>query len=84
MILTFLIVITMNTLSGIMFPIENMPRLIQYLPYFMPIHYFAVIVRGILLRGIGMAILWPQVLALLLLGIATLGLSINRLRKKLY
>jgi ABC-2 type transport system permease protein len=50
----------------------------------MPIQYFAVIVRGILLRGIGMAILWPQVLALLLLGIATLGLSINRLRKKLY
>ncbi len=84
MILTFLIVITMNTLSGIMFPIENMPRIIQYLTYIMPIHYFAVIVRGILLRGIGMAILWPQVLALLLLGIATLGLSINRLRKKLY
>ena len=84
MILTFLIVLTMNTLSGIMFPIENMPPVIQYLTYFMPINHFAVIVRGILLRGIGIAILWPQVLALFLLGIATLGLSINRLRKKLY
>jgi ABC-2 type transport system permease protein len=84
MILTFLIVLTMNTLSGIMFPIENMPPIIQYLTYLMPINHFAVIVRGILLRGIGIAILWPQVLALFLLGIATLGLSINRLRKKLY
>jgi ABC-2 type transport system permease protein len=84
MILTFLIVLTMNTLSGIMFPIENMPTVIQYLTYFMPINHFAVIVRGILLRGIGIEILWPQALALFLLGIATLGVSINRLRKKLY
>jgi ABC-2 type transport system permease protein len=84
MILVFLIVLTMNTLSGIMFPIENMPTVIQYLTYLMPINHFAVIVRGILLRGIGISILWPQVLSLFLLGIATLGLSINRLRKKLY
>lgn len=84
MILTFLVVLTMNTLSGIMFPIENMPGVIQYLTYLMPIRYFAIIVRGILLRGIGITILWPQVLALLILGIATLGLSINRLHKKLY
>jgi ABC-2 type transport system permease protein len=84
MILTFLVVLTMNTLSGIMFPIENMPGAIQYLTYFMPIRYFAIIVRGILLRGIGITILWPQALALLILGIATLALSINRLHKKLY
>ena len=84
MILIFLMVLTMNTLSGIMFPIENMPGVIQYLTYLMPIRYFAIIVRGILLRGIGIEMLWPQVLALFLLGIATLALSINRLRKKLY
>ena len=84
MILIFLMVLTMNTLSGIMFPIENMPEVIQYLTYLMPIRYFAIIVRGILLRGIGIEMLWPQVLALFLLGIATLALSINRLRKKLY
>jgi len=83
MIITFLIVLTMNTLSGVMFPIENMPHIIQYLTYFMPIRHFAIIVRGILLRGIGMEILWPQVLALFLLGITTLALSINRLRTRL-
>jgi len=83
MIITFLIVLTMNVLSGIIFPIANMPQIIQYLSYLMPIRYFAIIVRGILLRGIGIEILWPQVLALILLGILTLALSINRLRKRI-
>jgi ABC-2 type transport system permease protein len=69
MIITFLIVLTMNILSGVIFPIANMPQAIQYLTYLMPIRYFAIIVRGILLRGIGIDILWPQVLALFLLGI---------------
>jgi len=83
MIITFLIVLTMNILSGIIFPIANMPQVIQFLSYLMPIRYFAIIVRGILLRGIGIEILWPQVLALTLLGVLTLALSINRLRKRI-
>jgi len=83
MIVTFLIILIMNILSGIIFPIANMPQVIQYLTYLMPIRYFAIIVRGILLRGIGFEILWPQVLALILLGILTLTLSINRLRKRI-
>jgi ABC-2 type transport system permease protein len=83
MIVTFLIVLTMTILSGIIFPIANMPQIIQYFTYLMPIRYFAVIVRGILLRGIGIDILWPQVLALFLLGILTLLFSVKRLRTKL-
>jgi ABC-2 type transport system permease protein len=83
MIITFLIVLTMNILSGIIFPISNMPQAVQYLTYLMPIRYFAIIVRGILLRGIGIEILWPQALALILLGVLTLTLSISRLRKKM-
>ena len=83
MIVTFLIILTMTILSGIIFPITNMPQAIQYFTYLMPIRYFAVIVRGILLRGIGLNILWPQVLALFLLGMLTLVLSIKRLRTKL-
>ncbi|KPJ56598.1 MAG: hypothetical protein AMJ42_05150 [Deltaproteobacteria bacterium DG_8] len=83
MIVSFLIILTMNILSGIIFPIANMPQAIQYLTYLMPIRYFAIIVRGIMLRGIGMEILWPQVLSLIFLGILTLTLSINRLRKRI-
>jgi ABC-2 type transport system permease protein len=83
MIITFLIILTMNILSGIIFPIANMPQAIQYLTYLMPIRYFAIIVRDILLRGIGIEILWPQVFALILLGILTLVLSVSRLRKRI-
>jgi ABC-2 type transport system permease protein len=83
MIVTFLIVLTMTILSGIIFPIANMPQIIQYFTYLMPIQYFAVIVRGILLRGIGIDILWAQALALLLLGLLTLLFSVKRLRTKL-
>ncbi|MCK5422084.1 MAG: ABC transporter permease, partial [Deltaproteobacteria bacterium] len=80
MIITFSIVLTMNVLSGVIFPIANMPQVIQYFTYLMPIRYFAIIVRGILLRGIGIEFLWPQVTALIILGFLSLALSINRLR----
>ena len=83
MILTFLIILTMVMLSGIIFPIANMPQVIQYLTYLMPIRYFAIIVRDILLRGVGIEILWPQALFLILLGTLTLFLSIKRLRGKI-
>ncbi len=51
-------------LSGFIFPIENMPAPIQALTFLMPVRYFLTIIRGILLKGIGLEILWPQALAL--------------------
>jgi len=70
-------------LSGFTFAISNMPVAIQFLTYLIPLRYFLEIVRGIFLKGTGMAELWPQALALLLFGIAILTLSILRFRKKL-
>ena len=55
-------------LSGFMFPIENMPVVFQYATYANPLRYFLVIIRGIFLKGNGFFILWPQLAALLLLG----------------
>lgn len=51
-------------LSGFIFPIANMPEPIQWLTFVMPMRYFLVIIRGILLKGVGMEILWPQAAAL--------------------
>ena len=51
-------------LSGFATPIENMPLGFQYVTYLSPLRYFLVIVRGIFLKGVGMDVLWPQVLAL--------------------
>lgn len=70
-------------LSGFMFPIANMPQVVQWLTYVNPLRYFLVVVRGIFLKGIGPEILWSQMLALGVLGIATLWLAARRFQKTL-
>jgi len=70
-------------LSGFAFPIANMPVLIRYITYVIPLRYFLEIVRGIFLKGSGLAELWPQALALLAIGISVLTLSVMRFQKKL-
>jgi ABC-2 type transport system permease protein len=70
-------------LSGFVFPIENMPKFFQTVSLAIPLRYFFIIIRGIMLKGSGWAELWPQAAALIGLGTAVLALSIARFRKKL-
>lgn len=70
-------------LSGFMFPIANMPQVIQWLTYINPLRYFLVIIRGIFLKGIGLEVLWPQMFALAVLGMVTLWLATRRFQKTL-
>jgi ABC-2 type transport system permease protein len=70
-------------LSGIFSPIESMPRAVQYVTYLNPLRYFGKIVRTILLKGNGPDILWPEIAALLAIGIAVFTLSALRFRKHL-
>jgi len=70
-------------LSGIFSPIENMPKIIQYITILNPLKYFARAVRGILLKGNDFLILWPQVLALAIFGISAIILSSLRFKKHL-
>jgi ABC-2 type transport system permease protein len=56
---------------------------VQYLTYLNPVRYFIEIVRGIFLKGSGVAVLWPQMLALLIYGALILGLSAMRFHKSL-
>jgi len=70
-------------LSGFVFPIENMPRIFQVATMVIPIRYFFVIIRGIMLKGAGPADLWEQAAALAVLGTVILSLSIARFHKKL-
>lgn len=83
MMATFLFYIPAVLLSGFMFPIDNMPDIIQYGTYINPLRYFLVIIRGIFLKGSGIHILWPQMLSLLLLGIIVMTLSSLRFRKRI-
>ena len=70
-------------LSGFMFPIANMPAAIRRLTYLSPLRHFLVIVRGIFLKGVGVGVLWPQMLALAVMGIGALRLASKRFRKTL-
>jgi ABC-2 type transport system permease protein len=83
MMSTFFFMLPAVLLSGFMFPIENMPVIIQYITYLNPLRYFFVIITGIFLKGTGLGILWPQMLALGIIGIIILAISIFRFRKRL-
>jgi ABC-2 type transport system permease protein len=79
---TFFFLVPMIYLSGFIFPIENMPRVIQPFTYLIPLRYFLVIVRGIFLKGIGLEVLWPQAVALAAWGAGMLTLAVLRSRKQ--
>lgn len=79
---TFFFLMPMIYLSGFIFPIENMPRVIQLVTYLIPLRYFLVIVRGIFLKGIGLEVLWPQALALASWGTVVLLLAVVRSQKR--
>lgn len=82
MMVSFFIMQPSILLSGFMFPIDNMPRAIQYLTYAIPLRYYLEIVRGIFLRGVGPAVLWPQAAALLGLGALLITASALTFSKK--
>jgi len=79
----FFVMQPMMQLSGFAFPIANMPWVVQLVTYLLPLRYFLTIVRGIFLKGVGMASLWRDSLALFVLGCAILIVAIARFRKRL-
>ena len=80
---TFFFLMPMLYLSGFIFPIENMPRVIQWITFAIPLRYFITIVRGIFLKGVGLEVLWPHILALFGWGVGILALAVARSRKTL-
>jgi ABC-2 type transport system permease protein len=79
---TFFFLIPMVLLSGFVFPIENMPAVVQPVTYLIPLRYFLVILRSIFLKGVGLETIWPQALALAGWGVVILALAIARSSKR--
>ncbi|HUL59283.1 MAG TPA: ABC transporter permease [Anaeromyxobacteraceae bacterium] len=79
----FLFAIPAILLSGLITPIRGMPAWLRAVTYLNPIRYYAEVMRGLLLRGAGAADLWPQLLALLAIGLAILGLATLRFHRRL-
>ena len=70
-------------LSGFVFPREGMPWLIQQIGLLIPLTYFLQILRGIILKGVGIDVLWPYVVPLAVFSLVVFGLSANRFHKRL-
>jgi len=79
----FFLMMPMLFLSGFIFPVENMPQIVQYITYLMPLKYFFIIIRGLFLKGVGFAELWDEALIMLIIGIAIFAISVSRFKKRI-
>lgn len=70
-------------LSGFIFPLAAMPAVLQWISYSVPMRYFLLIARGIMLKGVGMESFWQEVLALFIFSVVVMGLAAMRFRKRL-
>lgn len=70
-------------LSGFFFPLEAMPKVLQWISYFVPLRYYLVIIRALLIKGVGAGPILPEIIALTLFGIGILGAAAVRFRKRL-
>jgi ABC-2 type transport system permease protein len=70
-------------LSGFIFPIENMPIVLQVITHIIPARYFVTILRGIYLKGVGLSVLWGEALFLAVFGTAVMTVAMRKFRKKI-
>ena len=83
MLSSFLFFLPAILLSGFIFPVYSMPESIRLITYFNPMRYFMEIIRSVFLKGTGIGILWPQILALAVIGGSLLALSVKRYSKRM-
>jgi ABC-2 type transport system permease protein len=83
MMTTFFFILPFFMLSGLIFPIDNMPFLIKCFTYLNPLRYFLVIIRGVFLKGVGLDVLWPQFLELAVLGAVVFAGAVRLFHKRL-
>jgi ABC-2 type transport system permease protein len=83
MMTTFFFFFPAMLLSGFVYPIANMPEVVQWLTFLNPLRYFLIIIRGVFLKGIGLEILWLELAALLALGLVVMSFAVARFRKTL-
>ncbi len=83
LLIVFLICFVDMTFSGYAVPVESMPKVFQIVSYFFPIRHWMIIMRGIMLKGVGLEVFWPHVVAIVILGIGLTGISLLSFRRAL-
>jgi len=80
--MTQLILLPSILLSGFIFPRESLPQALQVVGSVLPLTYFVIIIRGILIKGVGLPELWRQILPMVVIGVAVFAAAINRFQKR--
>lgn len=70
-------------LSGFFFPIEAMPKFLQIVSYAIPLRYYLVVIRALMLKGVGYEAIQSQIAALIIFGVVIMGAAALRFRKRL-
>lgn len=83
MMIVWMVLLPALFLSGFLFPIEAMPVVLQWISYLMPLRYYLIIIRSLLLKDVGLSVLRTEVIALSLFGFALLAAASVRFRKRL-
>jgi ABC-2 type transport system permease protein len=83
MLLVFFTLLPSIFLAGYLFPLEAMPGFLQAVSYFIPLRYMVIIMRGIIVKGVGLEVLAGQVGALLIFGVVIMAFAARRFRKRL-
>jgi ABC-2 type transport system permease protein len=83
MLLVFFTLLPSIFLAGYLFPLEAMPDALQLISYLIPLRYMVSIMRGIIVKGVGLDVLGGQVAALLVFGMGIMVFAAKRFRKRL-
>lgn len=83
MLSMFALMLPTILLSGFIFPIENMPEVLQWLCHAMPTKWFIIIVKDIMLKGVGLAHVWEETLIIFGMALLFMGLSIKKFKIRL-
>ena len=81
--MTMPIMLPSMMLSGVFFPISSLPAFLQVFSNLLPLTYFIYILRSILIKGVGLDMIVPQVVALMIFAVILLGFAAMRFRKSL-
>jgi ABC-2 type transport system permease protein len=83
MLTTMFTILPSIFLSGFFFPLAAMPLWLQLISYAVPLRYFLIIARGIVLKGVDASLLWPEIAALAVFAVVIMGAAVARFRKSL-
>jgi ABC-2 type transport system permease protein len=83
MLTVWLLLLPSIFLAGFFFPLEAMPKILQWISYVFPLRYYLVIIRSLMLKGVGISAIQSELIALTIFGIAIMSLASVRFRKRL-